>query len=135
MQMKVQILADGCCGMAGAFGFESEHYDVSAEIGERALLPHVRRSGMNELIIADGFSCREQISQMTDRHGLHIAEVLQLAIQHGPAGPGDLRPEQTLVDERRRAIRNSKMQAAAIVGGAVALVVTGVLTANRLSER
>jgi Fe-S oxidoreductase len=134
MQMKVQVLNDGCCGMAGSFGFESEHYDVSAKIGERALLPHVRRSGTNELIIADGFSCREQISQMTERHGLHIAEVLQLAIQHGAAGPNDLRPEQALVEEHRRAIRKSKMQAAAIVGGAVALAVTGVLAALRLNK-
>jgi len=61
MQMKVRVVPDGCCGMAGSFGFEEHHYDVSAKVGEHALLPAVRAAGLNELIIADGFSCREQI--------------------------------------------------------------------------
>jgi FAD/FMN-containing dehydrogenase/Fe-S oxidoreductase len=85
MQLKVKVLTDGCCGMAGAFGFEEEHYDISAKIGEHGLLPHVRNAGTSEIIIADGFSCREQISQMTNREALHVAEVLQLALRHGPA--------------------------------------------------
>ena len=69
MQMKVSVLSDGCCGMAGSFGFESEHYDVSAKVGERALLPHVRQAGMNEIVIADGFSCREHSSEDFGAHG------------------------------------------------------------------
>ena len=122
MQMKVKVLTDGCCGVAGAFGFEEEHYGISAKIGERALLPDVRQAGTNEIIIADGFSCREQIAQMTERQGLHLAEVLQLAIQHGPAGPDQLRPEQTFVDEHRNQVRRSKIEAAAVVGAAVAII-------------
>ena len=57
----------GCCGMAGSFGFEHDNYDVSIAIGELELLPAVRQAPADSLIIADGFSCREQIAQSTDR--------------------------------------------------------------------
>jgi FAD/FMN-containing dehydrogenase/Fe-S oxidoreductase len=73
--------APGCCGMAGSFGFEREKYDVSMAIGELELLPAVRSAPADCLIIADGFSCREQIAQGTDRHALHLAEVLQMALE------------------------------------------------------
>jgi Fe-S oxidoreductase len=74
----------GCCGMAGAFGFErGEHYDLSMQIGERALLPAVRAADPDALVIADGFSCREQISQSTGRRPLHLAEVLEIALDEG----------------------------------------------------
>jgi len=66
--------------MAGSFGFEHDKYDISAAIGELELLPAVRRAPPDWLIIADGFSCREQIAQGTDRHALHLAEVLQMAL-------------------------------------------------------
>jgi len=80
----------GCCGMAGAFGFEpGDHYDVSVACGERVLLPEVRRAGDDTLIIADGFSCREQIFQGTGRRALHVAEVIQMALHAGL----DLEPE------------------------------------------
>jgi Fe-S oxidoreductase len=70
----------GCCGMAGAFGFTSEHYDVSMAIGERALLPAVRAAEQDTLIIADGFSCREQIAQSTRRRAKTLAEVVHMAL-------------------------------------------------------
>jgi FAD/FMN-containing dehydrogenase/Fe-S oxidoreductase len=73
--------APGCCGMAGSFGFERDKYDVSMAIGELELLPAVRNAPADCLIIADGFSCREQIAQGTDRHALHLAEVLQMALE------------------------------------------------------
>jgi Fe-S oxidoreductase len=73
----------GCCGMAGAFGFEKDHYDISMKAGERVLLPAVRDAAKDTIIIADGFSCREQIAQATDRHALHLAQILQLAL-HDP---------------------------------------------------
>src|SRR5262249_50760205 len=66
--LEVEIPDSGCCGMAGSFGFEARHYDVSMAVGERALLPAVRRAAADTLIIADGFSCREQIAQATGRH-------------------------------------------------------------------
>jgi FAD/FMN-containing dehydrogenase/Fe-S oxidoreductase len=77
-------LDSGCCGMAGSFGFEAgEHYDLSVALGERVLLPAVRQASADALIVADGFSCREQIAQGTGRRALHLAEVLQLALHEG----------------------------------------------------
>ena len=75
-------LDSGCCGMAGAFGFEREHYDVAMAVGERVLLPAVRAAPAETLLIADGFSCREQIAQSTDRRAMHLAQVVQLALRH-----------------------------------------------------
>jgi Fe-S oxidoreductase len=80
--LSVETPEAGCCGMAGAFGFErGEHYDVSRACGERALLPAVRRASAETLIVADGFSCREQIVQGTGRRALHLAEVLEGALE------------------------------------------------------
>jgi len=69
----------GCCGLAGSFGFESGKFAVSRAIGEQRLLPAVRAAPGDTLIVADGFSCREQIAQFTGRRPLHLAEVLRLA--------------------------------------------------------
>ncbi len=69
----------GCCGMAGSFGFEKDKYDVSVKCGERVLIPAVNDADKDTLIVADGFSCREQISQLTERQALHFAELLYLA--------------------------------------------------------
>jgi FAD/FMN-containing dehydrogenase/Fe-S oxidoreductase len=76
-----QSPSPGCCGMAGSFGFERDKYDISMAIGELELLPAVRRAPSDWLIIADGFSCREQIAQGTPRRALHLAEVLQMALE------------------------------------------------------
>ena len=87
----------GCCGMAGAFGFErGEHYELSMRIGERALLPAIRSAPENALLIADGFSCREQISQSTGRHALHLAEVLAMALEEEPGGEPPARSVQAV---------------------------------------
>lgn len=77
----------GCCGMAGAFGFEKKHYDLSMKVGERVLLPMVREAEADTLIVANGFSCREQIEQTTGRTTLHFAEVLKLAYDAAAASP------------------------------------------------
>lgn len=79
--LDYELLDSGCCGMAGAFGFEKDKYEISLAIGERVLLPAVRNSGDDVLVIANGFSCREQIRQTTGRRPLHLAEVLQLALK------------------------------------------------------
>jgi len=76
-----RILDSGCCGMAGSFGFERDKYEISARIGERVLLPAVRNASPETLIIADGFSCFQQIEQLAGRKALHLAEVLQMAIR------------------------------------------------------
>ncbi|HEX5432965.1 MAG TPA: FAD-linked oxidase C-terminal domain-containing protein [Candidatus Angelobacter sp.] len=127
MEMGVRTLADGCCGMAGSFGYEEGHFEVSTKIGEHALAPAVRNSGRGEVIIADGFSCRGQISQMTDRQGLHMAEVIELALRHGPGGPGGLYPEAELVEEHAAALRKSKLETAAVLGGLAATAMTAIL--------
>ncbi len=87
MNLDFEVLDSGCCGMAGSFGFEKQHYDVSMKCGERVLLPAVRDAEKKTLIIANGFSCREQIAQATDRQALHLAQVIRMAMEQ------DERPE------------------------------------------
>jgi Fe-S oxidoreductase len=93
MELDYEVLDSGCCGMAGSFGFEADKYDVSIAVGERVLLPAVRRAPYDAVILADGFSCREQIAQTTERGALHLAELLKLARDHGPDGL-PTRPEE-----------------------------------------
>jgi Fe-S oxidoreductase len=73
---SVQLLESGCCGMAGPFGFERDKFDISQRLAERGLLPAVRSADETTILIADGFSCREQIAQNSNRRGLHLSEVL-----------------------------------------------------------
>jgi FAD/FMN-containing dehydrogenase/Fe-S oxidoreductase len=80
MGVELKSLDSGCCGMAGPFGFESANITISQALGERVLLPAVRASGPDTIVLTDGFSCREQIAQNTDREPLHIAEVLRMAM-------------------------------------------------------
>ncbi|HET7403871.1 MAG TPA: heterodisulfide reductase-related iron-sulfur binding cluster, partial [Usitatibacter sp.] len=80
--LELDVPDAGCCGMAGSFGFEKSKYDVSVACGERVLLPAVRAAAEDTLIVADGFSCREQIAQLTGRHALHLADVLAAAARH-----------------------------------------------------
>ncbi|MBX3300666.1 MAG: FAD-binding protein [Nitrospira sp.] len=91
--LNFTLLDSGCCGMSGSFGFNSRHYGLSMQIGERVLLPAVRKAPKETLVIADGFSCREQIAQSTDRRALHLAQVLQMALHEGPEGPPEPYPE------------------------------------------
>jgi len=82
MKLHLTMVDAGCCGMAGAFGYErGSHYDVSVAAGELVLLPEVRHASNDTIIVADGFSCREQIIQQTGRRPLHTAELLKLALQ------------------------------------------------------
>jgi Fe-S oxidoreductase len=92
--LDYQLLDSGCCGMAGSFGFERQHYDISMKIGELTLLPAVRAASADTLIIADGFSCREQIAQSTTRRALHLAEVLQACIPGTDCRLSDDYPER-----------------------------------------
>jgi len=81
--LDFHILDSGCCGMAGSFGFEKAHYDVSIACGDRMLLPAVRDAAEDSLIIADGFSCREQIRQATGRTALHLAQIIEMGLSTG----------------------------------------------------
>jgi Fe-S oxidoreductase len=119
----------GCCGMAGAFGFEKgEHYDVAVRAGERALLPAVRSAAPESLIIADGFSCREQIAQGTDRRALHLAQVLDMAFGHTPPLPGREYPERSYREEA--AVVGPRMRLGLAAGG-LALAALGIAVTRR----
>ncbi|HEY5832723.1 (Fe-S)-binding protein, partial [Streptomyces sp.] len=85
--IDAEVLDEGCCGLAGTFGFERGHHELSMAIGELGVLPAVRRTAPSALVIADGFSCRTQIEQGgTGRRALHLAEALALGLQgHQPA--------------------------------------------------
>ena len=78
MGADVESVDAGCCGMAGPFGFLEEKYAISQAIGERVLLPAVRRTPSDTLIVSDGFSCREQIVQATGRPAYHLAEAIRM---------------------------------------------------------
>jgi hypothetical protein len=106
---------------------------VSVKCGERVLLPAVRQAGGDELIVADGFSCREQIAQCTDRAPLHLAQVIQLAKRDGAAGPGGGGPpEAAIVRARRRERRRAALEAAAYLTAGAAL---GAAVYRTLRER
>ncbi|PSL02698.1 FAD/FMN-containing dehydrogenase [Haloactinopolyspora alba] len=116
----------GCCGLAGNFGFEDGHYDVSMACAERVLLPAVRDASPETLVIADGFSCRTQIEQGdSGRTALHLAEALDLGLQ---GDRGEPYPERTVgrpaVD--RRASRGVTATGVAAAASAVAAVVLGL---------
>jgi Fe-S oxidoreductase len=89
MSADLQTIDSGCCGMAGPFGFEKEKFEVSQAVGERVLLPTVRNTPPEMLIVSDGFSCREQILQATGRRAIHLAEAIQLALP--PTGNKDFK--------------------------------------------
>jgi FAD/FMN-containing dehydrogenase/Fe-S oxidoreductase len=120
--------APGCCGMAGSFGFEPSKYDISIAIGELELLPAVRQAPPDWLIIADGFSCREQIAQGSPRRALHLAEVLQMALDVTAADPSlpQSRPYPESARSRRREAEISQSMKRAGLGLA-ALAAGGAL--------
>jgi hypothetical protein len=102
--LDYEVPESGCCGMAGAFGFEGgDHYEVSIACGERVLLPKVREAGADTLVVANGFSCRKQIELTTDRRALHLAHVLDLAQREadGARLPAR-RPERALLPAESR---------------------------------
>ena len=77
---KVTIIPSGCCGMAGSFGYEREHYDISIQIGEQTLFPAIRNASENTIIAANGTSCRHQIKDGTQREALHPVTILKNAL-------------------------------------------------------
>jgi FAD/FMN-containing dehydrogenase/Fe-S oxidoreductase len=93
--LDAEVLDTGCCGLAGSFGYEAgERYEVSVKAGEQVLLPRVRDASPHTLILTDGFSCRSQIEHGSDRSSLHLAQLIQMAVQEGPNGPATPQPER-----------------------------------------
>ncbi len=136
MELDARYPETGCCGMAGAFGYEKEndHYDVSIAVGERVLLPEVRRAATDELIISDGFSCQEQIGQQTDRAAVHTAHVLQMAVRGDEAVAGQ-RLETRIVRERACAVHRGMTRAALALGVGLAGISVGTWAAKSVAAR
>jgi FAD/FMN-containing dehydrogenase/Fe-S oxidoreductase len=134
--LDFEVLESGCCGMAGSFGFEEGKYELSQQIGERVLLPAVREAPTDTLVIADGFSCREQIAQGTGRRAMHTAEVLQLALHEGR----DVRlngepPESVLQRLQPRALERPRVGALAVAAAAAGVALLGGVLAWRGARR
>ena len=79
--LKVETIESGCCGMAGSFGYEQEHYEVSMKMAEASLLPAVRKAQDDVMLVADGTSCRHQINHGTGREAFHVVRILQRALR------------------------------------------------------
>ncbi len=124
MGLALETPKTGCCGMAGAFGFEREHYDISVAAGERVLLPAVRDQPDDAIVVADGFSCRQQIEQLSDREALHLAEVVQLAMhQKDLEESKEKRPEAQLIHH----LRPAELRPAGITAGHAAVALMSVV--------
>jgi FAD/FMN-containing dehydrogenase/Fe-S oxidoreductase len=127
MGLNHEVLESGCCGMAGSFGYEKDKYDVSIACGERSLLPAVRKAGLSTIIIADGFSCKEQIAQETNRHALHLAEVLQLGLNGEAQSQPVMFPEDEFVKRRKVAQKRSMIKAGLALVSVFAFVMAGLV--------
>ncbi|MFF8861086.1 FAD-binding and (Fe-S)-binding domain-containing protein [Streptomyces sp. NPDC015139] len=126
--LDADVLDEGCCGLAGNFGFERGHHEVSMAVGELGVLPAVRGAAPDSLVLADGFSCRTQIEQGgTGRRALHLAEVLALALD------GDLpsdRPER-LADRPPEPSRTARWATTAALAVLAAGAVGGLCRPRR----
>jgi Fe-S oxidoreductase/FAD/FMN-containing dehydrogenase len=131
MGLDFEVLDSGCCGLAGSFGFEREHDEISREIGEQRLMPMVREAPEEAILVADGFSCKTQIEEMTDRRALHTAQVLKLAMEQGPASEPTPRPEEgfpdVVLDDSAGRLRETAVLGGALVAGAGVAVAAGLL--------
>ena len=78
--LAVDVIESGCCGMAGAFGYEAEHHAVSLRMAELGPLPAVRAAAPDTVVAADGTSCRQQMRDLAGREAMHVARVLQAAL-------------------------------------------------------
>ena len=119
----------GCCGLAGSFGFEDEHYDISMQIGEHKFYPTMRGADKDTILVADGFSCKTQLEQGSDRRALHISQVIKMAKEYGEKGVEGQYPEREYPDVELDG--NKTDLKAAAVGAGVALV-GGALAAWRI---
>lgn len=127
-----EVLDAGCCGIAGYFGYEAgSHYDVGKAAGERVLLPKVRDASPQTIIIADGFSCREQIEQETPRKGLHMAQVLQMALNKEKSNMPY--PENKYVDGKKLQTPpdGNHWKLAVAAGLGIGLLITGIIIKRR----
>ncbi len=140
MKLDYSVPESGCCGMAGYFGYlEGAQYDVSVKAGERVLLPAVREADNKTIIISDGYSCREQIEQMSDRKGMHTAQVIQMALrENGESASASKQtnfPENKYVDGMK--LHSTALTAKRMVGflTVTSLVAVGFLLMKSKTEK
>ena len=127
MGLDFEILDSGCCGLAGSFGFEHGHHEISVEIAEQRLLPAIREAGAATLIVADGFSCKTQIEQLSDRRALHTAQLIEMSLDNGPAGVSGTHPEDAYPD----IVLDGSLPTSAKVLGALAAAVGAAVAISR----
>ncbi|TDC39201.1 FAD-binding oxidoreductase [Micromonospora sp. 15K316] len=113
--VRADFLDSGCCGLAGNFGFEQGHYEVSEACAERVLLPAVRGAAETDVLLADGFSCRTQVEQSASggRAAIHLAELLRAGL-HGPTVPP--RPERSWSQRPHPPSRPARLAALGLAG-------------------
>ncbi|HEY6931880.1 MAG TPA: hypothetical protein VI452_00665, partial [Marmoricola sp.] len=127
MGLDVEPLKGGCCGVAGSWGFEKGKYQISVDCGEQALLPAVRDASEEAVIVANGFSCKTQIQDETDRRALHLGQVIRMAQR---AAVPDEKPEGEAYLSRpsagagRRAVRAGVVVAGAGIAALMARAAT-----------
>ncbi len=124
MGLDATIMESGCCGQAGSFGFEEGKYDISMRIANRSMVPKIEESSPGTLIVANGFSCQTQITDATDRKPVHLAQVIQMALDHKRATP-EKQPERL----PRRAAMVFKHNA--VMLGGIAAFAVSLLAARR----
>jgi Fe-S oxidoreductase len=126
MGMDVESVSGGCCGLAGSWGFEQGHHDISMQCGEQALLPAVRDAGRQTVVVADGFSCKTQIEQAdTGRRALHVSQVMKMAREHGPQGYRAGPPERPYYEVKPQPTQRQKLARAAGAAAVLAALAGG----------
>jgi FAD/FMN-containing dehydrogenase/Fe-S oxidoreductase len=123
MGLEIEPVSGGCCGLAGSWGFEQGHHEISMQCGEQALLPAVREADEQTIVIANGFSCKTQIQQSdAPRNALHVAQVMKMAREHGPQGYRGGRPEDPYYEVRPKPSILARLARAGVVGAGLAAV-------------
>ena len=134
MGLEIEPIRGGCCGLAGSWGFEQGHYDISVRCGEQALLPAVRNAEPDTLVIANGFSCKTQIQQSdTGRTALHVAQVITLARDRAQVGHQPAPEEPSSVEARPKAPPAGR--AARAAAGGLALLAAATATRYTVARR
>jgi Fe-S oxidoreductase len=134
MGLRAERLDSGCCGLAGNFGFQPGHREVSEACAERVLLPRLRESTVDTVLLADGFSCRTQVHELDGggREGVHLAEVLRAALHGDPAATGRT-PEQDYA--RRPAAPSAAARVTALASAGSGVVAATLLARAAIRRR
>jgi Fe-S oxidoreductase len=132
MGLEIEPVSGGCCGLAGSWGFEQGHHEISMQCGGQALLPAVRDADRSTLVIANGFSCKTQIQQSdAGRNALHVAQVMKMAREHGPQGYRGGAPETPYYEVKPQPPARVRFARLAGVGALVAAGIGGAVAGLR----